>query len=70
MVARHKIHRYRPSVQRRKTRQAEIRILQFRAVLVGANIPGQHQKIRLWGWTRRKIGLRFQMQVREQLQLH
>ena len=49
MVAGHKIHRHRPTVQWRKTRQTEIWILQFRAALVGTDIAGQNQNIRMRG---------------------
>ena len=70
MVAGHKIHRHRPTVEGRKTRQAEILILQFRAALVGPDIAGQYQDIGIRGRVGLKVRLRFQMQVREQLQFH
>ena len=57
-------------MQRRKLCQAKICILQFRALLVGANISGQHQEVRARGWLRHKIGLRFQMHIGQQLQFH
>ena len=67
MVARHKNHRAGPVG---KPLQPKVLALQQTARLIGANVSGQHQYIGIGGGLRHKVGMHFQMKIREQLKFH
>lgn len=56
--------------QRRKPGQAEVVVVQLRALLVGAHVPRQHQHIRAKGGLGHKVGVCLQMEVGQKLDIH
>ena len=67
MVARHKQHGRGPAMQGRKPLQTKIGLAQHGALLVRPNVARQHQQVGPGGGRRRKVRVRLQVKVREQL---
>jgi hypothetical protein len=56
--------------QRRETLQPEVLAVDLGAALVGADVAGQHQHIGARGWLGHELGVDFEVQVGQQLDLH
>ena len=70
VVARQKEYRRGPAMQRRKTRQAKVAVIELRPGLVGANIARQHQHVSAGCGLGREVRVRLQVQVRKELDFH
>ena len=73
MVAGHQDHRLGPmaaGLLRAELGEAKIGIAQHRAILVGANVAGQHQQLGAGRRLGTEMGVGLQMQVGQNLQVH